>query len=373
MWMVKCLAELFSTTRKRLLAFLGEVVVRRENPGPSGRIWLRVLGVLLCCGLGAAPASSQHTASIVGQVRAANGQVIPSGVTVTLETGEGMSVFQQPANSEGQFEFENLRKIAYRLTVTADGFQPAQKDIDLRYGANQTIVNIFLMPEAKVKMVPAGLASLTDMSASGKAHREYEKGVRALESKDVAGARTHFELAVADYPCYARAQTDLALALSAQHEMQRAEAALKKAIECDPGFLDSYIQFGQVLNLQRRFAQSEAILEEGMRRSASAWQFHYQLGVAHYGLKEYVKAEKDYLEVEALNPKPPADLHVKLADVYLKQGAYDKAYPEMRAYLRDAPDGPWASKIKNIMQQMESAGVLHPANAQPAQPLPPKQ
>ncbi len=331
-----------------------------------------VLFILACWVFSVSPAACQNTASIEGQVRTDEGRVIPFGVTVRLETGEGMLEGEQPANSAGYFEFDNVLKTAYRVIATAEGFQPAEKDIDLVYSANRVNVNLFLSPVNKTRLVSSALTTLTDMSAPAKARKEYEKGVRALGSKNLQEARAHFENAVADYSCYARAQTDLALTLSAQREYPRAVAALKKAIECDQAYLDAYIQLGQIFNTQKQFAESETFLQQGLRHSASAWQFHYQLGVAHYGLRQYEKAEEDYLKVQSLNTTPPPELHIKLADVYLKRSKYEKAYEEMQTYLRAEPNGRFATKVKNIMQQMDSAGIFSAAKGRATSPQPPR-
>jgi len=80
--------------------------------------------------------------------------------------------------------------------------------------------------------------------------------------------------------------------------------------------------------------------------------------MAHYSLKQYNQAEEEYLKVQSLNPNAPAELHVKLADIYLKENAYDKAYAQRQAYLQAEPEGRFASKIKAIMRQMESSGAL---------------
>jgi regulator of sirC expression with transglutaminase-like and TPR domain len=68
----------------------------------------------------------------------------------------------------------------------------------------------------------------------------------------------------------------------------------------------------------------------------------------------FTRAEQEYLKAESLSPSVPAEIHVKLADVYLKQSAYDKAYAEMQAYVRAEPDGRFAAKLKMVMHQMES-------------------
>jgi len=234
-----------------------------------------------------------------------------------------------------------------------------EKEINLERGVSRIFVNLYMVPANKPKKaVEPGTASVTEMSVPGKARHEYEKGVRALEERKLEAARGHFEKAVAEYPCYARAQADLAVTLSAGGEARRAEEALRKAIECDPGYLDAYSQTGQLLNSGRRYQESEALLRGAIERSPNTWQLYFHLGVAQYGLEQYSKAEETFLKVRALDPSPPSELYVKLADVYVKERAFNKAYEEMQAYLRADPNGQFAAKVRDIMHRMEAAGVL---------------
>jgi len=131
--------------------------------------------------------------------------------------------------------------------------------------------------------------------------------------------------------------------------------------------------YGQLLNLQQRFAEAEKVLSQGVRLAPGAWQFYYQLGIAHFGLGQYDKAEEAYLKVQPLNPDPPAEWYVKLGDVYLKVDNYTKAYETMQACLRAEPDGRFAGKVRKIMDEMEAAGVVRKSQPQPAStPSPPQ-
>jgi tetratricopeptide (TPR) repeat protein len=330
----------------------------RQRSGRPASTYLLILFLLGIGLLAPAPAACQETVVLSGQVVTYTGQTLRSGVTITLETESGERAAQTPANSAGGFEIGGLKKLRYRLIVSAEGFETWQQDIDLGRGANQYTVRITLTPLNKVKEIAESAPTLTDAQAPKTARKEYEKGSRALAARQLDEARTHLEKALSEFPCYARAQTDLAVVLTERRELQGAEAALRKAVQCDPGFPDAYTQLGQLLNAEKKFAESADLLQEGLRRSPGAWQFYYQLAMAHYGLKLYNQAEEEFLKVQSINPRPPAELHVKLADVYLKRNAYEKAYAEMQAYLKAEPDGRFAPKIKVIMQQMESSGAL---------------
>jgi tetratricopeptide (TPR) repeat protein len=295
---------------------------------------------------------------IGGYVRGPDGRALSTGVTLTLETEDGELVRTQSANQDGQFEFVDLRKMRYRLTVTAEGFQPMQQVLDLRTPSARALVNLFLTPMGGTKSEKGLAPSLTDQQAPKKAREEYSKGIEAFAKEEYSSARSHLEKATTDYPCFARAQTQLALTLVYMGSSNQAEAPLRKSIECDPGYYEAHLVLGQLFNQEKKFEESEKILTEGLRLSPGSWQFYYQLGVAHVGLRQYNKADLDYQKVLSFNPTPPPEYHVKVADVYLAQEAYDKAYAEMQAYLQAQPSGRFAEKVRKIIREMEAAGVL---------------
>lgn len=343
-----------------------------------------VFGILLVSFLGGTEALSaplpqisamnkRQTVTLDGFVRNESGQTVTSGAVVRLESENNELIAQQPVTTAGQFDFSMLPKRLCRLIVTAKGYDTYSEPIDLGRGANNFFVNVILhQPRAKVKVNTSDLPSRTDQAAPKDAKKEFEKGDRALQSRHLKKAQTHFEKAVGIYPCYARAQASLALVQIAHHNSKPAEAALRKAIQCDPDFIDSYIELGELLNAEQRFKESRPVLEDGVRRSPGAWQFHYQLGVAWFGLGQTQQAEAQYRKVLELNSSPPPDVHVKLADVYTHERNFDKAYTEMQAYLAADPKGRFAARIKNIMAQMVAAGAVHAPQATRSTPSTPQ-
>jgi tetratricopeptide (TPR) repeat protein len=294
-----------------------------------------------------------------GRVRPEGGQVPPTGVKVRIETQYGEPVAEVPVNSEGVFEWGGLNREFYRLIATAEGFETSQQIIDLTHGITEVSVEVILVPARKAKGQVAPPA-LSDTQAPKKARKEYAKGTDALAAHRLDEAVTHLRNAVNAYPCYARAQTGLAIVLSEQQEIAAAEAAARKASACDPGFVDAYLQLGVILNRESKFAESETTLQEGIRQAPSEWQLYEQLAAAHYGEKQISKAEQDYQRVLALNPAPPAELRLKLADVYLEENHNDEAYAQMQEYLKAEPEGPVAAKIRKIMEKLRVAGTVQP-------------
>jgi tetratricopeptide (TPR) repeat protein len=284
-----------------------------------------------------------------------------AGATVRLEDQQGRVVEEEDVSTNGQFCFTGLGKLVYTLTVTARGYETYVQRLDLTSSGGMNTIIITLKPNKGEGMSPS---ARTDATAPTKARKELERGVRASQERRLSEAHAHFEKAVKIYPCYARAQVHLALTQMGERQSALAEAPLKKAIECDPDFVEPYLHLGRLFNAEHRYIESRKVLAEGVRRAPSSWQLYYHLGQADEGLENYPLAEQELLRALSFGPDVPAAVHEKLADVYLKENAYDKAYAEMGAYLQIAPNGQYAGRMRAVMQKLESAGLVHPTQSQ---------
>ncbi len=319
-------------------------------------------GMLALC---ASPADCQNqNFAIQGEVRTADGSPIPDDVTVRLMEAGGITVGTQFVGTNGKFNFPDLTQDLYQLNVTAKGFQTVTLQVDMHFVASR-FPTVYLRPigEKKTALVPGSSTSVTDLSAPKKARSEYEKGERDFQSKNLGASRDHLEKAIAEYPCYSRAQTTLGVIFVIQHEFAPAESAFKKALECDGGFLEAYIQFSILLNLEAKYQENVSNLAQGLNRFPTEWRLYYERGLAYHALRDEDSAEGDLVKAQSLGHDLPAEFHVKLADVYLHRKKYDNAYAEMQAYIRADPSGQYANETKSLMKRLESAGVLSPVAA----------
>jgi len=323
---------------------------------------------MLLCLVFARPSANYADQSVTlkGRVLTRDGQVIPSGAEVSVETDEGGSLGKRPTDAFGNYTFEGLKTGKYHLAVTADGFQVYQQDLDLDFRGQTYTVNVYLTPSNKSEVKVAPL--LTDEAAPKTARKELEKGKRDLEQNRMADARRHLERAVADYPCYARAQDSLAQVNLHDHRLGDAEACFKKAIQCDGSFLDAFSELAELYIVQKKFAQGEEILNQGLRLSPQAWLFHYEMGQAHYGMQKYPESVQNYLRAQSLHPEMPAKFHIKLASAYMRIGANSNALAEFQTYLRLEPNGQYASPAREVSERMLKAGITAASAPLPSGP-----
>jgi tetratricopeptide (TPR) repeat protein len=297
--------------------------------------------------------------SIEGQIRVTTGGPLPAGITVKLEVAENIVVAQQMVGTTGRFEFHDLTDKYYRIIVIAEGYQPASAQVDMQYAASR-FPTVYLTPQGPKKTPPVPSESTTDLAAPKKARKEYEQGHAALEAKDLASARKHFERAIEMDKCYARVLTELGVVLTLQGELSSAENSFQDSIHCDGAFLEPYLQLGILLDMEKRYTQSESILQQGLRVAPSDWQLYYRLGIVHQHSAKYKEAEEEYHKAMSLSSAVPVEVHVFLADACLQQREYDRAYTEAQTYLGTAPDGPLAGQARSMLQQVKSLRKSNP-------------
>ena len=306
--------------------------------------------------------------SVSGQVVTEGEGAIPSGVTIVIEARDGKRSEEIHPDAQGRFEIQDLIRQTYVMTIRAEGFHPQERFLDLKDGGDGPVTLQIMLSRAPLMKASSALPALTDLSAPKSARRLFQQGVHSLQANRVDEARAKFQKAFAEYPCYARARTGLASIQIAARDLDGAAANLREAVRCDPGFPDACALLGKVLNNQKKFAESEEILRQGLRLSPDAWELYDQLATAHYNQGQYGKAQEEWLRVLAIDPAAPAELHAKLAAIYLQGGARDKAYAEMQAYLRAEPKGRFASTFKAMMPRLGPSGAQGATAPQPEQP-----
>jgi tetratricopeptide (TPR) repeat protein len=330
-------------------------------------VWPTISASFLLTCILASPALAQDTTFVEGTVVSNQGVPVAAGVSVRLETPEGSLVASSLADTRGQFKFIGVPRGYYKLTATAEGYQPAQQPLNVgRGGGGRFMVSVMMTPLNQTRSHEASnTVSVTDLSAPKNARKDYEKGEREFGEQKYKAARTSFEKALAEHPCYARAHTRLGMTLEMDGDFPGAERALRKAMECDAGFLEAYAQLGILLNHLKRFDESKSSLEPAAGRFPASWQLHYQLAAAEYGLGRYREAEQEYLKARSSGKDVNPEVHVRLADVYTQLREPDKAYAELREYLQADPTGRFATKVSEVIQRMESEGAVKPAKPLP--------
>jgi tetratricopeptide (TPR) repeat protein len=203
-----------------------------------------------------------------------------------------------------------------------------------------------------------GSVSMSALKAPPDARKAYEKGVAEIAKRKWAEAQKNLERAVAIYPEYAPAWSDLGEALREQSQPKEAGTAWERAIQADPKYGKPYLQL-------TRLAVSETRLEDAVRIAERAFEMriigfpgiYFYHALANYGLHRLDAAEKSArqaVELDAAHEMPHAE-HL-LGTVLAAKGDRRGAVEHLTKYLEAAPKAPDAEAVRKRIEELERPG-----------------
>jgi tetratricopeptide (TPR) repeat protein len=217
-----------------------------------------------------------------------------------------------------------------RVTIRLDGYQTAE--VTLHHGAVVVLKRIGANEGSTV--------SAPSLNVPEEARKAREKGVEEINKDKWDKARKDLERAVAAWPQYAAAWTDLGEVYREQAMDHEARAAYDHALLADPKYVRAYVPAA-------RLALDEGRVEDGLRLSEQALAMNpvefpeawFYNAVANFNLKRLDEAEKSVQRAIALDSAHtllPRAEHL-LGFVLAQKREYQQALVHLRNYVRISP------------------------------------
>jgi tetratricopeptide (TPR) repeat protein len=196
---------------------------------------------------------------------------------------------------------------------------------------------------------PGSKVSVRELSIPTKALRAFEQGIDRLAKSDPAGSLPQFQHAISEFAGYYEAYDRLAAAYLKLWRIPEAEDAFRKSIELSGGRLaHPLLALGAILDGQRKFAEAESVIRQGLDLDPDSWTGHYYLGMALFGLNRLQDAEQSAHEALFRNTDFP-NAHLLLADIHLRLQDYRAVFVDLDKYLKLVPQGEsseWAKAVR---------------------------
>jgi Flp pilus assembly protein TadD len=292
------------------------------------------------------------TFEVSGEVRMADSGETATGVPVRLERFSGGLIDQIVTDSRGRFRFANLPRGYYKVIVNASGFKPVQQDADL-----QVIFRTYLVFELVSNSLKnaSGLPLLTDVidaRVPAAAREDFENGRAALKANNYKEGIAYLEKAALGYSNFFEAQFLLGIAFIDLKEWEKAEKVLLRAVEIRPQNATAMIYLGEVYWRQKRNADAERSLLEGLKLDQKSWHGYYTLGRLYWDMGEVVKAGGPIGMTLQLKPEL-AEAHLLAGNILLRVNQRERALVEYREYLRLAPKGEFVGQVQELVRKVE--------------------
>ena len=289
------------------------------------------------------PASAQTTGQVKGKVVDGKGQPVDKAA-VTIEFKGGVNLTREvKTNKKGEFIQVGLQPGPYLITIKHEkGVAEDQVQVGLGSSAE---LNFTVTPPA------------TGMSPEETAFRKlFDEGVQASGAKDHDGAIAKFtEAAGMQADCYA-CYVNLGAAHYEKKELDKAEAAFKKAAELRPDESQPVRMLADLYNATGRREEAAAMATKaaalGAASGGGSAQDSYNQGVILWNAGKIAEAKAQFEASIKADPNY-AEANYWLGMANLNGGNMPEAIKYFENYLKLAPDGPMAAQAKGILDQLK--------------------
>ena len=237
-----------------------------------------------------------------------------------------------------------------RVTVRLEGY--ATVDVTLHH---QAVIAL-----KRLGARSGSLVSASSLEAPEPARKAYEKGIDEIDRKKWDKALEDLERAVALWPKYAAAWTDLGDVYREQSMAAKARAAYDHALQADPKYARACVPAA-------RLALDEGRMNDGLRLSEQAIAIDpvefpeawFYSGVANFNLKHFDEAARSAqraIELDASHALLPRAEHL-LGFIFAAKGEYAEALVHLRNYVRISPmatDVPEAISLIATLERMSA-------------------
>jgi Flp pilus assembly protein TadD len=295
---------------------------------------------------------NSQTFEVSGEVRLSESGGAVQSVPVRLERFSGGIIDQILTDNRGRFRFPNLQRGYYKVIVNAPGYRPAQQDADV-----QVLFRIYLVFELVADPAKGGsglplLTDVIDARVPATARADFENGRAALARKNYKEAIASLEKATLGYSNFFEANLLLGTALMDLREWDKAEKPLLRAVEIKPANATAMIALGEVYWRQKRNADAEQTLRDGLKLDEKNWHGQFTLGRLYWDMGEVAKAGGPIGMTLQLKPDL-AEAHLLAGNILLRVNQRERALVEYREYLRLAPKGEFVPQVQELVRKVE--------------------
>jgi tetratricopeptide (TPR) repeat protein len=309
----------------------------------------------------AAPAArAQGTITALGRVVDAQGTPIPDVIVLMEYKGHILQKYKTKTDKKGVFTHVNVFSGPYRITLQKEGLGEVSFNTNL-----QEVDSLQKPPEYKFVpkqaaappppgsgLAPAGTAAAAPVNM-GQLTTEINAAIALSKNGDTDGAITAYEAILAKTPQIPLVHYNLGTLYKKKGDAAKAEAAMRKSIELDAGFVDGYVGLATLLAETGKRAEAIEVVKKGTVDNPQSGRLHYALGVLAETSGETALAKEAFLKAEELDPQN-FETQYHLATVALNQNDKAEAISRLEKFVAAAPAGtPSLDVAKSLLAALQ--------------------
>jgi tetratricopeptide (TPR) repeat protein len=298
------------------------------------------------------PGAGSSQATVVVRVEAPDGGPFDGSADVSMSTSGAGGALHDLTRDQGQAEFNGVAMGTYYVTVTANGYKPAEGQVEVGEsmgGAYTTWIRL----EEDTGATAGAKGSGRPMLAP-KARKLLEQGVEALRASKLDEAQKQLQAAYKLAPGSPDVNYFLGYAFLQKQDLPNAENYLTRATSLDQHYADAFVALGQVRLQQGDLASAASTLQQATTIDPENWMAHWALASIDLKQSKYEDARNE-AQIAVQNGKGAANgAEIIIGEAWAGSGDIDKAIDALNSFLRDAPGNSAAPTAQAMIAKLTS-------------------
>jgi Skp family chaperone for outer membrane proteins len=293
----------------------------------------------------------------------------PSGeqnkmIRLRLESDDSGGEASATTDQDGVFRFNGLR--AGKYAVVVDGgkeYESTREPVTIDPVGGGRVVQVNIQLRAKADASNPAFAGVPQAALDA-----YQKGMAAAQKGNAKSAVEFLGKAVAAYPNFSIALSDLGVQYMKLLQWDKAAETFEALLKQRPNDATAQLDLGIALynisaalltekkmdDSNQKLAQAESHLREALKLKNTGPSAHYYLGMTLIKLRRYDEAQNE-LEAAIKNGGDGIALaHKYLGGLYMSAHRNKEASDELEKYLQLEPKAGDAERIKSTIKDLRS-------------------
>jgi Tfp pilus assembly protein PilF len=326
---------------------------------------LLILAPTLCIAQG--PAAGRMTsAEILVRVTLDNDRAAGNQIRVELRNDSEVPVGETFTDSEGRASFHVGTAGQYRVLVSGTPIQGTTSET-LRIEEMDKSRTVYVRVKPRTDVVSATtkanggqVTSAAELRVPSDAKKAFHKGMEAWEHNDFQKAAEQFEKAVRLYPEYDSAFNNLGVMYYQMGQVEKARAAFERSVSLNDHNADADRNLARILIHDGNYLRAEDLLKKSLSIEPLNPITLTLLCVAEIQTGDDDEALATARRVHQLPHEGCSVVHFVAGQALEHKGQPQNATAEYETYLRESPNGPEASQVRNALSRITASSQPSP-------------
>jgi tetratricopeptide (TPR) repeat protein len=282
------------------------------------------------------------------------GEVVTSnraGAPIVVRLLKGTTPIQQIlADDRGKFKFRKVDPGSYVIHAECDGYY--SQDVPVTVSDSTHPVSISLEPVHDDPAFTPAFNPFRALEIPPQAKKEFEAAAREQKGPPCEKAMPHLQKAVAIYPRYGEAFTEIARCYLLMNNPAAAEEAFKKAVQFT-GEIYPSVNLATLYVNEGRLDEAQDLITRLLPKNPAQGELYAALTRIYFAKGRIHDAELTGLEAHARGHQSP-DVHLILAKIYEDQHNRARLLTQLITYLDENPRGTKADEVRKQLRDLQN-------------------